>query len=126
MCYTRAPTQLPLDLWKMLKINYCKIFWNFIILWLEMIKVSQIKDSIVMRQVDGVNVPSYFLPIRNVVKVAHASILRTKTTARSNVAGISWSQLIGENRYSFAWLNLNLSDNVLEWNRWEDLFDGRR
>lgn len=96
------------------------------LLWLEVIEVSQVKNAVVVRQVDGVDVPRHFFPVRNAVEVAHAPILSAEAAAWSDISRIRRTQLIGENRDALAGMNFDLPDDVLEWYGREDLLDGRR
>lgn len=94
-----------------------------LLLGLEVIEIPQVQHSVVVRKVYCVYVPGHFFPIRNVVVVAHATVLGAEAAAGTDISGIGRPQLVGEDVNAFTWLNLDLSDNILERYRWEDLLD---
>lgn len=55
--------------------------------------------------------------------VTHATVLRAESAAGTDISGIGWPELVRKDVNSLTRLNLDLSDDVLERYRGEDLFD---
>jgi len=74
------------------------------------VKVAQVEDSRVVRQIDGVHIPSHLLAIGNAVEIAHAGVLGTESPTGTHISGIGGSEFLGEYGLPLRWLYINLKE----------------